>query len=157
MRQFDTILPGTPIALVPSQAGPNYWIRNKTFLGGFVRMMLAAGIFLLSVGFVGTAQAQDFEAGIQGLSESEISEISQVNFGFGIEIGRVYTCRAQNLRGHVFVGQARDKYMAQRRAISQCYNFGSRQCNLIGCKGKWNIGVGNDDYDRGGRGWPGRR
>lgn len=120
---------------------------------------------MLAVSAVGTAQAQDFEPGIQDLTDAEMSQLDSNPEAVDIRFGRVYECRARNARGQVFEAQARSRVQAQRRALNRCYSFRSARCNVVSCQSKWAIGFGNDrddrrwDDDRGGwgRGGRGRR
>lgn len=141
-----------------------------------MKKKIAAGVFLLTLGVTGAAQAEDFTPGIQGLTDAEMTALDSDPAAMGIEFGRVYECRARNGRGQVFEAQARSRSQARRRALNHCYSYRSHRCDIVSCKGKWAIGFGdgrNDsrwddrwddgswgrdrDHDRRGRGGRGRR
>lgn len=108
---------------------------------------VATGVFLLALGVVGTARAEGFAPGIQGLTDIEMAQLDQNPSAVGIEFGRIYECRARNGRGEVFEAQARSRRQAQQRAMNRCYSYRSSHCNILSCKGKWAIGFGNDRDD----------
>lgn len=114
------------------------------------KFFLTAITLAVFAGF--NASASDFEPGIQDITETEALELADLGLDVGINIGRVYECRARNLRGLVFTAQAPNKSRAQNLSVRKCYNAGSRQCNLVGCKSKWSIGFGSDRDDRWGGG-----
>lgn len=114
------------------------------------KFLLTAITLAVFAGF--NASANEIEPGIQDITETEAFELADLGLDLGINIGRVYECRARNLRGMVFTAQAPNKSRAQKMSVRKCYNAGSRQCDLVGCKSKWSIGFGSDRDDRWGGG-----
>lgn len=114
------------------------------------KFLLTAITLAVFAGF--NASANEIEPGIQDITETEALELADLGLDLGINIGRVYECRARNLRGIVFTAQAPNKSRAQNMSVRKCYNAGSRQCDLVGCKSKWSIGFGSDRDDRWGGG-----
>ncbi len=119
-----------------------------------MRGMFATGVFLLAFGTMSTAQAEDLEMGMLGLTDAEAVEMTNLNDVDANTIRRVYQCRAQDGRGRSYTAIARNRWQAQRRAVNQCRNYAAR-CYLVSCQARWQIGFG--DRDRWDDRWDGRR